>query len=97
MDYEELKDIVNIGDIIQIAAPYVAGVGQLVKLMPKTMVVDPYIKAGYEEDSLPATTILELSDVHMIFILKPDLNDAKSSKNSTANTVRNTKGKVSKD
>ena len=75
MDYEEIKEIIEVGDIIQIAAPYVAGVGQVSKLLPKTIVIDPYKKSGYEGDSLPETAVIQLSDIHMFFLLKPDFNN----------------------
>jgi len=71
MDYAELKTIVKEGDIVQIAAPYITGVGKVSKILPNTLVLDPYKHNEHAENSIPEITLLMLEDVRLLFLLKP--------------------------
>lgn len=77
MQYEDIKELISPGDIIQIAAPTIVGVGKLLKMTPSALLIEPYIKKGYEADALPATTIVTLTDIRLLFLLKPDDSDGK--------------------
>ncbi|HNW88124.1 MAG TPA: hypothetical protein PKN48_00545 [Bacteroidales bacterium] len=73
MNVSDTRLIINDGDLIQIIANFATGIGQVREIIGETLIVDPpaIIDKTLQEQYIPATMIIPISNIEVIFIIKP--------------------------
>jgi hypothetical protein len=77
MNWADVREIIHDGDLIQVVATFATGIGQVRTIIGKTLILDTptVVDQTLKEQYIPATMIIPISNIEVIFIIKPVISE----------------------